>query len=74
MEDNRVMKIKDSWQSYAGILILALALPLMLRGINQIQRIWAGAEGRLAAINVQTDQVVGPLPAHGKRLPKVVMN
>ncbi|MDP1743555.1 MAG: glycosyl hydrolase [Candidatus Amesbacteria bacterium] len=56
------MKPKESWQSYAGILILALALPLLLRGINQIQRTWAGAEGRLAAINVQTDQVVGPLP------------
>ena len=56
------MKNKDGWQSYAGILILALALPLLLRGINQIQRTWAGAEGRLAAINVQTDQVIGPMP------------
>lgn len=56
------MKQKESWQSYAGILILALALPLLLRGINQIQRIWAGAEGRLSSINVQTDQVIGPLP------------
>ena len=44
------------------MMVLALALPMLLRGITQIQRTWAGAEGRLAAIDVQTDQVIGPLP------------
>ena len=56
------MKSKENWWSYVAMMVLALALPMLLRGITQIQRTWAGAEGRLAAIDVQTDQVIGPLP------------
>ncbi|MEK7163711.1 MAG: glycosyl hydrolase [Patescibacteria group bacterium] len=56
------MKAKENWWSYLAMVVLALALPMLLKGITQIQRNWAGAEGRLAAIDVQTDQVIGPLP------------
>ncbi len=56
------MKAKENWWSYVAMVMLALALPMLLRGITQIQRNWAGAEGRLAAIDVQTDQIIGPLP------------
>lgn len=54
-------KSGDNWWSFGGMLLLALALPLFLRGLNYAQRWWVGAEGRLAAINVETDHSLGPL-------------
>lgn len=47
---------------------MALALPLLLRGVNYVQRMLVGAEGRLAAIAVETDHPLGPLPAPWKAL------
>lgn len=41
---------------------LALVLPVLLRGVNYLQRWMAGAEGRLAAINVDVERPIGPLP------------
>jgi hypothetical protein len=41
---------------------MAFALPLLLRGLSYAQRIWVGAEGRLAAIAIETDHPIGPLP------------
>lgn len=44
------------------MVLMALALPFLLRGLNYAQRIWVGAEGRLAAIAVETDHPIGILP------------
>lgn len=53
---------RDQIVSFGGVAILALALPLLLRGVNYVQRLMIGAEGRLAAITVETDHVLGPMP------------
>ena len=41
---------------------MALALPIFLRGMNFAQRALVGAEGRLAAITVETDRPLGSMP------------
>ena len=41
---------------------MALALPLLLQGVNYVTKLLVGAEGRLAAITVETDHVLGPMP------------
>ena len=53
---------RDQVVSFGGVVILALALPLLLKGVNYVQRLMIGAEGRLAAITVETDHVLGPMP------------
>ena len=55
-------KKEDNWWSMAGGGGLALVLPVLLRGVNYLQRWMAGAEGRLAAINVDVERPIGPLP------------
>lgn len=55
-------KKEDNWWSVAGVVALALVLPVLLRGVNYLQRWVAGAEGRLAAINVDVERPIGPLP------------
>ncbi|MBI2587369.1 hypothetical protein HYW29_00970 [Candidatus Amesbacteria bacterium] len=55
-------KKEDNWWSMAGVVALALVLPVLLRGVNYLQRVTAGAEGRLAAINVDVERPIGPLP------------
>ena len=53
---------RDQIISFGGVAILALALPLLLKGVNYVQRLIIGAEGRLAAVTVETDHVLGPMP------------
>lgn len=48
--------------SFLGVVVLALALPLLLRGLNSITKLLVGAEGRLAMITVETDHPLGPMP------------
>jgi hypothetical protein len=51
------------WWSLVGVIFLALILPGLLRLTNLVVRYVVGAEGRLAAIAVETDRPLGPLPA-----------
>ena len=53
---------RDQVISFGGVVILALVLPLLLKGVNYVQKLLVGAEGRLAAITVETDHVLGPMP------------
>lgn len=53
---------RDQIKSTLSVLVMALTLPLLLRGLSYAQRIWVGAEGRLAAIAVETDHPIGQLP------------
>lgn len=39
-----------------------MALPVFLKVLNTANRWWAGAEGRLAAISIDTQRPLGPLP------------
>ncbi len=55
-------KRREQLISFGGVMALALALPIFLRGFNYVQRILVGAEGRLAAIAIETDHPLGPLP------------
>ena len=48
--------------SFVSIAGLALALPILLRLVNSVSRFFVGAEGRLAAITVEVDRVLGPMP------------
>ena len=56
-------KTRENWWSAAGVVALALALPIFLRGVNYLQRLLVGAETRLAAIGVDTQGILGPMPA-----------
>jgi hypothetical protein len=49
-------------RSVAGVIIFALFLPLFLRLANQTVKLIAGAEGRLAAVAVETSRPLGPMP------------
>jgi hypothetical protein len=62
--NGRVNKRRDQIVSFGGVIALALALPLLLRGINYANRLLIGAEasGRLASISVETDHPLGPMP------------
>jgi hypothetical protein len=52
---------ENQWVSFVGVVLLALILPGMLRLMNTVTRNLVGAEGRLAAINIDTDRTLGPL-------------
>lgn len=54
--------------SFIGVLLLALILPSLLKLANSAARIIVGAEGRLAAITVDTERVLGPLPKNWQAL------
>lgn len=56
------MKDKSQVISFIGVVFLALILPGVLKVSNGIVRYFVGAEGRLAAINVETYRSLGPLP------------
>lgn len=49
------------WLGWAGVVILMLALPSLLKGINYLQRLMSGVDGRLASISVDTQRPVGPM-------------
>jgi hypothetical protein len=49
--------------SFIGVILLALILPGILRVTNSVVKYFVGAEGRLAAIAVDTNRPLGPLPA-----------
>jgi hypothetical protein len=55
-------KRREQLISLGGVVALALALPIFLRGVYYVQRALVGAEGRLAAIAIETDHPLGPLP------------
>lgn len=57
-----MQKKAESWWSFAGVIALALILPVLLRGVSYLQRMMVGAEGRLAAIGVEVDHPTGPMP------------
>lgn len=48
--------------SVVGVVGLALALPLLLRAVNSVTRWLTGAQGKLAAISIDTQRPLGPLP------------
>lgn len=56
------MKKREQIISLAGVVMLALVLPGLLRLSNSVIRYVVGAEGRLSAIAVETDRALGPLP------------
>lgn len=41
---------------------LALALPVLLKLMGSVQRLWVGAEGRLAVLSIETERPLGPMP------------
>jgi hypothetical protein len=53
------MKDKSQWVSFGGVILLAILLPGVLRAANSVVKFLAGAEGRLAAITVDTNYSVG---------------
>jgi hypothetical protein len=54
---------RDQIISLIGVLAMAALLPGILRLTNRAIRFIVGAEGRLAAVTVETDRILGPLPA-----------
>ncbi len=62
------MKKREQAVSFVGVVLLALMLPGILKLTNSVVRYFVGAEGRLAAIGVETDKILGPLPAPWKGL------
>lgn len=56
------MKKKEQTISLVGVIVLALILPGILKLSNSVIKYFVGAEGRLAAITVETDHPLGPLP------------
>jgi len=62
------MKNREQTISFIGVIILAAVLPGVLKLANGMVRYFVGAEGRLAAIAVETDHVLGPLPEVWKGL------
>lgn len=56
-------KKRQQWWSLVSVIALALILPAILRATNSVVRFLVGAEGRLAAIAVETDRPLGTLPA-----------
>jgi hypothetical protein len=55
-------KRREQLISFGGVVALALALPIFLKGVNYLNRVLVGAEGRLAAIGVETNRPLGPMP------------
>ena len=56
------MKVREQVISFGGVIILALSLPILLKLLNSVTKLLVGAEGRLAAIAVETDHPLGPMP------------
>ena len=56
-------KKREQAISLVGVIALAILLPGILRLTNTVVRFFVGAEGRLAAIAVETNRVLGPMPA-----------
>ena len=52
----------EQWWSFLGVILLALILPGFLKLTNSMTRFFIGAEGRLAAIAVDTNRPLGPMP------------
>lgn len=59
---NQVMKNREQTISLIGVIMLALVLPGILKLTNSVVKFFVGAEGRLAAISVETDRPLGELP------------
>ena len=55
-------KNREQWTSFLGVVLMALLLPGILRLTNSLVRYVVGAEGRLSAIAVESDRVLGPMP------------
>ncbi len=56
------MRLREQVISFGGVIILALSLPILLKLLNSVTRLFVGAQGRLAAIAVETDHPLGPMP------------
>ncbi len=56
---NRDMKAKKEFWSLTAVVFLAIVMPTILRQVNKVTRAMAGAEGRLASINIETDRILG---------------
>ncbi len=56
------MKVREQVISFGGVIILALSLPILLKLLNNVTKLFVGAEGRLAAIAVETNHPLGPMP------------
>lgn len=50
---------RKQFLSLASVVFLAILLPSVLRQVNKVTRALAGAEGRLTAINIETDRFAG---------------
>jgi len=61
-------KRREQLISLGGVVALALALPIFLRGVNKLSRLLVGAEGRLAAIAIEINHPLGPLPTPWRAL------
>lgn len=62
------MEKREQAISFGGVIILALVLPILLRSLNSVTKFLAGAEGRLAAIAVETNRPLGTMPAPWRAL------
>lgn len=62
------MKKHEQWISLLGVVAMAIILPAILRVTNSALRFLVGAEGRLAAIGIETNRVLGPLSSPWKAL------
>jgi hypothetical protein len=56
------MKKRGQVWSLVGVVAMAAVLPGILKLANTAVRLMAGASGRLAAITVETDKILGPVP------------
>ncbi len=56
------MKNREQTISLIGVIMLAVLLPGILKLTNSVVKFFVGAEGRLAAISVETDRPLGTLP------------
>ena len=52
------MKDTKQFWSLTAVVFLAVVMPTILRQVNKITRVMAGAEGRLASINIETDKIL----------------
>src|SRR3989344_1472032 len=59
---------REQMLSAGSVIAMILVLPLLLKGVSYVSRFLVGAEGRLAAITVETDHVLGPMPAPWRAL------
>lgn len=57
----KIMKSREQVVSFVAVIALAVVLPGILRLANSTMRLLVGAEGRLAAVSVETNRVLGPL-------------